>query len=198
MSKTRKPRVVGLDPRAISWLLPGAVTGPEGDDVNSLVFAISTRTVQRDIARLVDMPPYAMRRRFAVSWLQRGGSQTSLQTIYGWSSPVMVSRYAKSLASETALIEFRRLMGLLTERGKPVRPVRVWTEGLPHRRCRLVRTGAARAGTHRVGMSVRDGVGQRPRPSQSAGRSSTSRHRSPDPARNDQSRAQLRSGKFDQ
>jgi integrase len=107
ITKSRKPRVVGLDPRAVQWLARWADTVPAADGV---VFPCSLRTLQRDVGRLLGVPPHALRRGFAVSWLQRGGSQTSLQTIAGWSSGVMVSRYAKSLAGETALVEFRRLM----------------------------------------------------------------------------------------
>ena len=74
----------------------------QGCDISTgRVFPVNSRTLQRDVVRLVG--PHA------IDWLRKGGSQTSLMVICGWKNPTMVSRYTKTLASELAIEEARRI-----------------------------------------------------------------------------------------
>ena len=53
---------------------------------------------------------HALRRAFAVRWLERGGSELGLQRIAGWKSLAMVRVYVRARADVLAADEFRRLM----------------------------------------------------------------------------------------
>jgi integrase len=53
---------------------------------------------------------HALRRAFAVSWLERGGSEVGLCRIAGWSSLTQVKRYSAARADHLAHGEMRRLM----------------------------------------------------------------------------------------
>jgi integrase len=65
----------------------------QGCDTSSgRVFPVNSRTLQRDVVRLVGLPAHALRRGHAIDWLRKGGSQTSLMVICGWKNPTMVSR----------------------------------------------------------------------------------------------------------
>lgn len=57
------------------------------------------------------LTPHALRRAFAVSWLLRGGSETSLMRLAGWSSLAMIRTYTQASADVIASDEFKRLMG---------------------------------------------------------------------------------------
>jgi len=46
---------------------------------------------------------------FAHRWLLEGGSETELQTIGGWKTRAMLSRYGASARSERALVAHRKL-----------------------------------------------------------------------------------------
>lgn len=59
----------------------------------------------------VDVSAHAFRRGLAARALRKGVSQASLMVIAGWTSPVMVSRYTRSVATEVATEEYRRLLG---------------------------------------------------------------------------------------
>jgi len=56
------------------------------------------------------MTPHALRRGFAVRWLQSGGSETGLMRIAGWRSVTMIARYTRASADLLAADEMRRLM----------------------------------------------------------------------------------------
>ena len=57
-----------------------------------------------------DASPHQFRRRFAVTWLQKGGTEVGLQRICGWSSNTMIKLYTQASADVLAADEFRRLM----------------------------------------------------------------------------------------
>lgn len=57
------------------------------------------------------LTPHSLRRAFAVSWLARGGSESGLMRVAGWSSGAMIRRYIAARASELAHDEYRKLMG---------------------------------------------------------------------------------------
>lgn len=59
----------------------------------------------------IHVSPHQFRRRLAVQWHLRGGSQLGLMTAAGWSSPTMPGRYASQAAAEIAREEHRRIMG---------------------------------------------------------------------------------------
>jgi integrase len=52
---------------------------------------------------------HALRRAFAVRWLQQGGSEIGLQRIGGWSSLAMVRVYTRARADDLAADEMRRI-----------------------------------------------------------------------------------------
>ena len=55
------------------------------------------------------LTPHALRRAFAVRWLSKGGSETSLMRIAGWSSLIMIRTYIAARADVIASDEMRRL-----------------------------------------------------------------------------------------
>lgn len=55
--------------------------------------------------------PHKFRRRFAVEWLRKGGSEIGLQRVAGWNSNTMIKTYVAAKADELATDEMRRLMG---------------------------------------------------------------------------------------
>ena len=55
--------------------------------------------------------PHQFRRRFAIAWLSKSGTESGLMRIAGWSSTEMIRVYTASQASRLAADEFRRLMG---------------------------------------------------------------------------------------
>ena len=54
---------------------------------------------------------HALRRLFAVRWLERGGSEVGLMRVAGWSSLTMVKKYTAASADRLASEEMRRLIG---------------------------------------------------------------------------------------
>jgi integrase len=54
--------------------------------------------------------PHALRRAFAVRWLAKGGSESGLMRICGWSSSEMIRVYVRAQADQLAHDEFRRLV----------------------------------------------------------------------------------------
>lgn len=77
--------------------------GPLG--VQGIGFAIARREEQAKVR----IGTHAFRRRLAVEWLRRGGSEVALQEVLGWTSGAMVRRYAKASLSGLAIEEQRRL-----------------------------------------------------------------------------------------
>ena len=55
--------------------------------------------------------PHQFRRRFAVQWMLKGGSETGLMRVAGWSSRTMIQTYTAASADVLADAEFRRLLG---------------------------------------------------------------------------------------
>ena len=53
--------------------------------------------------------PHALRRAFACTWLERGGSEIGLMRVAGWKSLAMVKRYTAANADVLAADEMRRL-----------------------------------------------------------------------------------------
>lgn len=56
------------------------------------------------------LTPHSLRRAFAVHWLAKGGSETSLMRLAGWSSLAMIQTYVRAQSDVIASDEFRRLM----------------------------------------------------------------------------------------
>jgi integrase/recombinase XerC len=54
---------------------------------------------------------HALRRAFAVRWLERGGSELGLQRVAGWSDLSMVRVYVRARADQLAADEMRRIIG---------------------------------------------------------------------------------------
>jgi len=57
------------------------------------------------------LSPHDVRRWFATTWLSRGGSETSLARIMGWTSVAMASVYTRATGQQVAEAEYRRLIG---------------------------------------------------------------------------------------
>ena len=53
--------------------------------------------------------PHVLRHTFVGRWLRKGGEETNLMSLAGWSSRQMVSRYAASSAQERAIVAHKRL-----------------------------------------------------------------------------------------
>lgn len=109
-SKTRKPRMAPLDPRACKALR--VLLRSQRIDTGLLWRgergALTTAGVRQMLQRLGAPPAHAWRRGWAVESLRAGVSQTSVQWAGGLSSPIMVSRYCRGLASELSMAEFGR------------------------------------------------------------------------------------------
>jgi integrase len=54
---------------------------------------------------------HALRRSFAVAWLRRGGTESSLERLCGWTSGAMINRYIAAEADVLAREEYVRLLG---------------------------------------------------------------------------------------
>lgn len=59
----------------------------------------------------IKVSAHMFRRSFAVNWLKDGGSQVSLMSLAGWSTPAMASRYTRHAAGKLADAEYRRMYG---------------------------------------------------------------------------------------
>ena len=73
--------------------------------------AVSAIVERRAKAAEVVLTSHCFRRGMAVDWLRRGGSETYLRKIAGWSTPSMVQRYTNVVAQSEALNEHKRLYG---------------------------------------------------------------------------------------
>jgi len=109
VSKT-KPRTVPLTDRAVIAL--GRYLRVRVDHTASLWCVTDPYSLIRAAVRRHGngLTPHTLRRAFAVSWLARGGSETSLMRICGWSSRDMIAIYVRASADTLAADEFRRLM----------------------------------------------------------------------------------------
>ena len=113
VSKTRA-RSVPLSDRAVAalgkWLFrrqqaPGTGGGLwKSHDPYSLMVAVCKRHSNGVVT------PHMMRRRFAVTWLAKGGSESGLMRICGWSSTAMVRLYVAARADDLAHAEMRKLL----------------------------------------------------------------------------------------
>jgi site-specific recombinase XerD len=118
ITKTGKPRVAPLDPLAMR-AISAYVRRLDQDDTGCvwrmqngkhLRLAGVKQIMERRAKRAgVDVSPHQFRRAFAGDYMRRGGSQTALQALAGWSSPRMVDRYLGAHRTEIALAEFQRL-----------------------------------------------------------------------------------------
>lgn len=108
-SKARSFRLAALDGVAVERLWAWRLRADTRGGCDTRVFPFIARTLQRDVTKLVGVPPHALRRGYAVHWLRQGGSQASLQVICGWRTSAMVSRYTRALAADLAVEEARRL-----------------------------------------------------------------------------------------
>jgi integrase len=111
VSKSR-PRIVPLNDDAAQaltrWLRQRGI-GKDGslwsvDDPYSLVGKIVRRHSKGKLT------PHSIRRYFAVSWLRKGGTETSLMRLAGWKSSAMILRYSAGAADLISHEEFHRLM----------------------------------------------------------------------------------------
>jgi integrase len=113
-SKSR-PRTVKLSDRGLAalayWMRERGV-GPGSlwrvADPYSLVKALVARHSHGELT------PHALRRHFAVQWLAKGGSETGLMRVCGWSSREMIGVYTQASADALAADEYSRLMASLT------------------------------------------------------------------------------------
>ena len=55
------------------------------------------------------LTPHSLRRSFACAWLAKGGSETSLMRLCGWSSMTMIQTYVRAQSDVLASAEFKRL-----------------------------------------------------------------------------------------
>ena len=118
-SKSGKPRVVPMSSEACVLLLrylrsrqgsqePLLWLGKKGPMTNDgMRLLIERRAKQAG----VQVSAHNFRRAFAVNWLSKGGSQVSLMSICGWSSPAMPAKYTRHAASEVAQAEYRKMFG---------------------------------------------------------------------------------------
>jgi site-specific recombinase XerD len=110
-SKTR-PRIVPMSERvatAVSrWLRrrgvrPGSLWAVE--DPYSLVAKVIMRHSKNKLTA------HQLRRAFATNWLRKGGSESALMRLAGWSDTAMIRHYTRDLADEIAAVEYRKLIG---------------------------------------------------------------------------------------
>ena len=102
-SKTGKPRVVPLSPRARHALRRHIKAQEAGS-----VFQMTSNAIRLCLQRLGAPSAHAWRRGWAVRALRVGVSEASVKAAAGWTSGAMVSRYTRSLSGEIALEEFSR------------------------------------------------------------------------------------------
>lgn len=121
-SKTGRPRVAPLDPRArhalLKWLAHREAMRPETEAVwltphGQPLKPDGAKMLIRRIADRagVEFSSHDARRGYAVNWLMLGGGETPLQSICGWANSSMVARYSRGAKEAIALTEARRLLG---------------------------------------------------------------------------------------
>jgi integrase len=112
VSKSRA-RVVPLSDRAVKALVrwmrrrgtrPGALWSTTGAGGGPALVRHLVETHSRHT-----LTPHALRRAFAVRWLAKGGSESGLMRICGWSSAEMIRVYTRAKADDLAAQEFHRL-----------------------------------------------------------------------------------------
>lgn len=119
-SKNGKPRTAVMDDRAhralLEWLEERNRNAPDHDWLwtnarGTQLKPDGLKMVARraSVRSNVKFSSHDARRAFAVEWLARGGSETGLMAVAGWSSPTMVARYIRERQSVLAIEEARRL-----------------------------------------------------------------------------------------
>jgi len=100
LSKAGKPRLAPLSARACRMMR--RTRKSEGS-----LLGMSVQAIQRRLKRIGAPRAHAFRRGWTVSALERGVSQTSVQTAAGWQSGAMVNRYVRTASNHLAMNEFR-------------------------------------------------------------------------------------------
>lgn len=100
-SKSKKPRVVPMSPKALR-----AVRRLVGRRTEGWIFQMSGNAIRLRLIHLEAPSAHAWRRGWAVHALRNGISETSVKSAAGWSSGGMVSRYTQTLAADLAITEF--------------------------------------------------------------------------------------------
>lgn len=119
-SKSGKPRTAVIDERArrsfAAWLDERDERNPDNDwlwltDSSGRLQISGVRMVVRRVSDRagVEFSSHDARRAFAVAWLAKGGSETGLMAVCGWSSPTMVARYVRERQTTLAIEEAQRL-----------------------------------------------------------------------------------------
>lgn len=110
-SKSRKRRVE-LSPRAAKalrrWVrqrgdLPGSLWATK--DAYGLMRRVIAKYSEHSTS------PHAFRRRFAVDWMTKGGSETNLMANAGWHSTDMIALYTEDAKEDLARAEMREMFG---------------------------------------------------------------------------------------
>jgi site-specific recombinase XerD len=122
-SKTGRPRVVPFT-EATKRLLYGYLRQrewhPQSAFSTSLWLGAKGGLTSDGVRQLLDrvcdgagvrVSAHMFRRALAERWLSNGGSQVSLMSIAGWTSPAMPARYTRSVAGQVAENEYRRVIG---------------------------------------------------------------------------------------
>jgi integrase len=110
ITKSKKFRTAPLSPEAVKAIRVyqrkgGPATGPLWLGTKG---PLQPDGIRHILERLGAPSSHSFRRGWAVSSLENGVSQTSVQTAAGWSGPAMVARYTKAMANSLAVTEFRR------------------------------------------------------------------------------------------
>jgi integrase len=117
-TKTGKPRIAAIDAsaaRAVSAYLrrldqvDDGIVWRSANGAHLQLSGVKQAFERRAKRAGVAVTPHQLRRAFAGDYMRRGGSQTALQALAGWSSPRMVDRYLGAQRQEIALQEFHRL-----------------------------------------------------------------------------------------
>lgn len=74
-----------------------------------MIYKMVTRTAAA--CGFANVTPHSFRRGFATTWLERGGSESSLMALAGWTSTQMVRRYTEHERARLAADEYRRIVG---------------------------------------------------------------------------------------